>query len=209
MNSMTGEQLELLAASSAPEQQAVSGGGLLGLILDEIAFLDFLSNEWIIPPTGYLLLGTQQACGANLCNSSAVGIWFDVQLLPDCIVMAWRDGAWVEKSLRNLTANDTFVSWGGPLPAFSVDHFRVSSDAAKTKLLALARNFGDMEIPSQPFKVGAFSPLVPPKDAPQNTALGYLLTTGMRCEVLRQWLHSQSPQLIHGLNYFATSFAQV
>lgn len=166
MNSMTGEQLELLAASSAPEQQAVSGGGLLGLILDEIAFLDFLSNEWIIPPTGYLLLGTQQACGANLCNSSAVGIWFDVQLLPDCIVMAWRDGAWVEKSLRNLTANDTFVSWGGPLPAFSVDHFRVSSDAAKTKLLALARNFGDMEIPSQPFKVGAFSPLVPPKDAP-------------------------------------------
>ncbi len=166
MNPMTGEQLELPVLTSTPEQQAVSGGRLLGLILDEIAFLDFLSNEWIIPPTGYLLLGTQQACGANLCNSSAVGIWFDVQLLPDCIVMAWRDGAWVEKSLRNLTANDTFVSWGGPLPAFSVDHFRVSSDAAKTKLLALARNFGDMEIPSQPFKVGAFSPLVPPKDAP-------------------------------------------
>ena len=166
MNPMTGEQLELPVLTSTPEQQAVSGGRLLGLILDEIAFLDFLNSEWIIPPTGYLLLGTQQACGADPYNSSAVGIWFDIQLLPDGIAMAWRDGEWVETSLRNLTTNDTVVSWGGPLPAFSVDHFRVSSDAAKTKLLALARNFRDMEIPSQPFKVGAFSQLMPPEDAP-------------------------------------------
>ncbi len=164
MTAMSGDQLELLA--SAPEQRAVSGVRLLGIILDQTAFLHFLSSEWMIPPTGYLLLGTRQACGNDPSDSSAVGIWFDAQILPDNTVMAWRDGAWAETTLRNLSANDTVVSWGGPLPAFAVNHFCVSSDTTRAKLLALARNFADMEIPSQPFKVGALSQVAPPCEAP-------------------------------------------
>ncbi len=168
MTSMPGGQLELLASAPAPEQQAAGGVRLLGLILDQEAFLQFLSSEWIIPPAGHLLLGTQQACGSDSSNSSSVGIWFDAQSLPDNTVKVWRDGAWTESTLRGLRANDTVVSWDGPLPAFAVDHFSVSSAAVKTKLLAMARNFADMEVPSQPFKVGAFSQVAPPKSTPQE-----------------------------------------
>lgn len=166
MTAMSGNQLELLASAPAPEQRGASGVNLLGVILDQTAFLDFLSSEWMIPPTGYVLLGTRQACGTDPSNSSAVGIWFDAQILPDNTVMVWRNGAWAETTLRGLRASDTVVSWSGPLPAFAVDHFSVSSEATRAKLLALARNFADMEIPSQPFEVGALSQVAPPEEAP-------------------------------------------
>jgi hypothetical protein len=159
-------QLELLASARPLEQQDASGRKLLGLILDETAFFDFLSSEWVIPSAGYLLLGTQKACGANPSNSSAVGIWFDAQLLPDDTVMVWRDGAWAETTLCGLRASDNVLSWSGPLPAFAVAHFCVSSESTRAKLLALARNFADMEIPPQPFKVGELSQVAPPEDAP-------------------------------------------
>jgi alkylated DNA repair dioxygenase AlkB len=170
MTSTSGEQLALLASAPAPEQQVASGVSLLGLTLDQTAFLHFLSSEWMIPSTGYLLLGTRQACGIDLSNSSAVGIWFDVQILPDNTVMVWRDEAWAETTLRGLKTSDTVVSWSGPLPAFAVDHFSVGSEATKAKLLALARNFADMEIPSQPFEVGALLQVAPPEQAPPGTS---------------------------------------
>ncbi|MGW8304695.1 MAG: alpha-ketoglutarate-dependent dioxygenase AlkB [Achromobacter pulmonis] len=167
---MSGDQLELLASASAAEQHLASGARLLGLTLDQTAFLHFLSSEWIVPPTGYLLLGTQQACGSGPSNSSFVGIWFDTQILPDNTVMVWRDGTWAETTLRGLRASDTVVSWSGPLPAFAVDHFSVSSEATKAKLLAMARNFADMDVPSQPFKVGVLSQIAPPEGVPPRNS---------------------------------------
>lgn len=163
---MTDDQLELLASAPPPDQKNASGQRLLGLILDEAAFFNFLGNEWLTPSPGYLLLGVRQACGANPSKSSPVEIWFDVQMLPDSTIRVWRDGAWAESTLCGLTVSDNFVSWSGPLPTFAVDHFCVSSEATKVKLLALARNFADMEVPSQPFKVRMLSQVAPPEEAP-------------------------------------------
>lgn len=164
MSATSGDQLELLAP--APDQQGPSDVNLLGLVLDQTAFLQFLSSEWLVPSTGKILLGIKQACGSASAASSSVAVWFDAHILPDYTVMVWRDGRWAETTLREVQTTDSLVSWSGPLPAFAVDHFSVSSDAARTKLLALARNFADMEAPSQPFEVGSISQVEPPLEAP-------------------------------------------
>ncbi|MEB5967367.1 alpha-ketoglutarate-dependent dioxygenase AlkB [Comamonas testosteroni] len=168
---MSGDQLELIASIPAPKQQALRVVRLLGLILDQMAFLHFLSNEWIVPPSGNLLLGTKHACGVATNSSSAVGIWFDTQFLPDNPIQVWRDGAWAQTTLHSVRESDSVVSWDGPLPAFAVNNFRVSSDGIKAKLLALARNFADMDIPTQPFIVGTFSHVTPPPKAPPTNSL--------------------------------------
>lgn len=168
MSATSGDQLDLLEPAS--EQLRPKGTSLLGLVLDQDAFLQFLSSEWLVQSSGQMVLGTELACGTLSPDAAGVAVWFDAEALPDYTVMAWRDGQWCETTLRGVRSADTIVAWSGPLPAFAVDHFHVGTDAVRSKLLALARNFADIEVPTQPFEVGSLSQVAPPREAPPGNS---------------------------------------
>lgn len=165
MSLTSGPQLDLLA-SPAPKNDSF-GVGLVGLALDQNAFFQFLTHEWLHPSRGGgLLLGTGGVCKYDAQTAPVIAVWFRVQSLPNLVVFVWRGGAWVESTLREIKTDDLIVSWTGPLPAFAVDHYVVESEAVKIQLLALARNFDDMDVPTQPIQVGFLSHAISPEDAP-------------------------------------------
>lgn len=143
---------------------------MLGLVIDQEEFLQFLSEEWLHPKrTSWLLLGTSDACAEQTPGDNSVAVWFDVQKLPNAPVVAWRKGAWCETTSKNFQRDDLLVAWNGPLPLFAVDHFEVNSESTRMQALALARNFADMTIPSQPMRVGKVYHVRPPHEWPGDS----------------------------------------
>ena len=165
MSTSSNIQLELLG--TAKGQFHLRKTALLGVALDQEGFLQFLSEEWLHPTAAtWLVLGTLNACAERTSRDADLAIWFDVQKLPDAIVMAWRKGNWCETTAKNLDRDDMLVAWSGPLPLFAVDHFEVNSESAKARLLALVRNFADMTLPRQPITVGQISCISAPNELP-------------------------------------------
>ena len=165
MISPSGHQLEI--PGTAALQPSPENTGLLGIVLDEQAFLRFLSAEWLFPASGRtLLLGVGQACTVSAAHGGNASIWFDLHNLPDTTVMAWSVGEWRETTVANIRASDAFVAWTGPLPLFAVDHVEASSKSALVQLFALARSFADMTVPDIPAFVSDARPSVSPADVP-------------------------------------------
>ena len=165
MSSSSGDQLEIPGTAVLP--RSPSERGLLGIALDQQAFLGFLNAEWLFPPSGgALLLGVGQACTTHPSLGVGASIWFDSQSLPDTTVMAWRAREWRETKLRGLEPDDAFVAWTGPLPLFAVHHVEAASESALDELFVLARNFADMTVPELPTVLNDAKPSLAPAGAP-------------------------------------------
>lgn len=168
MNTPSSIQLELIGTAS--RQPHPSRIGVFGVVLDQQEFLQFLSEEWLHPSSlNWLVLGTSDACAVRTPHDAAVAIWFDVQKLPDATVLVWRKGTWCEKNSRSLQRDDGLVAWSGPLPLFAVDHFEVKSESIRVQILALARNFTDMTMPTQSIAVREISYVAPPIQLPPGS----------------------------------------
>lgn len=169
MTSAASAQLDLLGSNVQPLHPRKSS--VLGVAVDTQGFLQFLSEEWLHPKEmNWLVLGTTAVSAERTQRESAVTIWFDVQKLPDTTVMSWGNGKWSETTLRNLKRDDGLLAWSGPLPLFAVDHFEVNSESARAQHLALARNFADITMPTQPVNVGEGFYVASPSELPSNLA---------------------------------------
>lgn len=123
--------------------------------LDHRTWMRFLSEEWLFPKSSSgILLGVNKPCDESVPSDFiAVSVCFDLGKLPNSNVMVWREGSWVNISLRGLEHTDEAVIWNGPLPLFAVDCFRVATPENRAHLLGQVRLFADMELPSQPVEV--------------------------------------------------------
>ncbi len=155
MNTHFATQLDFLEDLSADASASPSNLQLI-IELDQRTWMKFLSEEWLFPDdTGRTLLGVNCAIKKFLSTDlKRVEVSFDLEKLPASKVMVWRDAKWSSTTLNELVRTDTVVAWDGPLPLFAVDHFTVDSLQTKAHLLAMVRNFADIEVPSQAIEVG-------------------------------------------------------
>ncbi|ATE76876.1 alpha-ketoglutarate-dependent dioxygenase AlkB [Pseudomonas frederiksbergensis] len=149
-------QLDFLE-NSVPKTTESQAQKSLVIELDHRTWLRFLSEEWFFPSSVEgALLGLGGACESDISpRLMRVGVWFDPAKLPNLEVFAWRDGAWMLTFLDEIRPSDKAILWSGPLPLFAVDHFTVLSNDTRAHLLAMVRNYGDIETPPQPVDVMA------------------------------------------------------
>lgn len=166
-----GNQLELLG-NPASEANGRQDRPWLVIELDHRAWMRFLSEEWLFPDdAGRVLLGLGHACGSRVApDLMAVGVWFDQAKLPTTSVMVWRGESWMAVPLGDLAQSDTVISWEGPLPLFAVDHFTVDTSQTRAHLLAMARNFADIEPPSQAVVVAPINKVAVPGGSTPSTS---------------------------------------
>lgn len=153
-------QMDLLSDSPNRRSKSVPGK-LLAVEVDHWKLMAFLNEEWLFPEEAEgILLGVEVVCEAYISQKyKTVCIWFDKEMLPDIGIMALREKAWVSTSLHNICPLDIAILWNGPIPLFAVDHFSVSSDETRAHLLAQLRNFADIQVPEQHFKIEQSSKL--------------------------------------------------
>lgn len=206
MNSSPNNELDLFDNAKAVLSNH-PGHVSLVLELEHRAWLRFLSDEWLIDSeAGQILLGVNHAYGeAVAAERMSVGVWFDREKLPAEDVLVWRETAWKKLPLSQISASDTVVIWLGPLPLSAAARFTVKSNETRSHLLAMARNFGDMEFPTQPVEVAVLqrtkAPVVertePGKHPPKNwdalrgagaMALWAVPAIGPWLDVLCEWL---------------------
>lgn len=133
---------------------------LLGIMLDHRSWMRFLIEEWLAPnDAGQITLGVNSVIESPYAPElTKVAVWFDQNKLPALDMEYWERDGW-QKS-PPAARSGAAVSWHGPLPLFAVAHFTVESPEIRAHLLAMVRNFADIEIPPQPIKVGA-APAIP------------------------------------------------
>lgn len=175
MSADAGNQLDLLGApalETTPKSGVSDSRPLLGIALETSDFLQFLSSEWLFPDgRGRLLLGVGRACTARgVVTPTTIAVWFDPSALPNADVRSWKAGEWTTDSLINGRVDGEVIGWDGPLPAFAVSHYEVSSTSVRSHLLAMLHGFADIELPPQPILAGAIAVCSPPTDDPQNSS---------------------------------------
>ncbi|UEP38284.1 alpha-ketoglutarate-dependent dioxygenase AlkB [Burkholderia ambifaria] len=90
-------------------------------------------------------------------------VWIDPTQLPVWPVAIFGNGQWREALLDSIVVGDTEVRWPGPIPLSAVTAFSVSTDKERARLLAMAKGFSNVELPSQPIEIRtpAFNSPVP------------------------------------------------
>lgn len=154
MTSSADPQLDLLGQAELTGGQR-SAGASLGLLLDQRAWLTFLSAEWMLPEHGHqIVLGLNRVFRGPIEDGPRVAVWFDPRKLPAVNVLVHVDSGWVTRKLQDVAATAVeAIAWNGPLPLFAVDRFSVGSSNEKSHLLAMAQGFADVELPAMPFEV--------------------------------------------------------
>lgn len=170
MNLPSDPQLDLLGRPD-PQEAGHAGVRSLGLILNQRAWLQFLSSEWVFPEQGkQILLGINSLFGERpRDDETMVAIWFDRAKLPPVTVLARCVGQWIACPLRELSTEHRTIAWNGPLPLFAVERFSVATSEDKAHLLAMAASFQDMEVPEQPINVETIDIESAPKEHPVLT----------------------------------------
>lgn len=206
------DQLDLLASPSDTSHGGRGGEHVrFAIALHHRQWLRFLSEEWLFPGSGgWLVLGVDRPVGESAEQElMTVAVWFDPAKLPAIEVLALQDESWSARSLTE--ANGALaVAWGGPLPLFAVERFSVTSKDARAHLMAMARNFSDMELPPQPIAVEPVRiisvPAPPVADAANDSvtagwdrrrgaaamALWAAPTIGPWLDVLRCWIDNSN-----------------
>lgn len=124
----------------------------LGLLLDQREWLELLADEWwLASATDRIVrLGVNTPLRLPFPQDrSAVTAWIDPGRLPPIDVFTFRGGQWVEISLRDITAADQEIAWPGPIPLFAVSTFSVATTTDRARVLAMAKGFSNLEVPSQ------------------------------------------------------------
>jgi len=149
------DQLDLLTGSAgAPHGRSEDMRVRLAIALSHRQWLRFLSEEWLFPDTGgWLVLGLDSPINASADQGiMTIAAWFDPAKLPSVEVPVRQDGTWSTRSLAGIDGVDA-IAWDGPLPLFAVERFTIGDKDARAHLMAMARNFADMELPIQPIAV--------------------------------------------------------
>ncbi|WP_413707141.1 alpha-ketoglutarate-dependent dioxygenase AlkB [Ralstonia sp. Ralssp110] len=128
----------------------------LAVVLDSRDWLRFLADEWWSAQTDFegITLGVDAACdevdrGKRI---SVVG-WIDPVSLPPLVVPIYRGGEWVDGPVQSVGANDLAIRWPGPIPLAAVSRFTVAAAEDRARILAMAKGFSNVNIPSQPIEV--------------------------------------------------------
>ncbi|MFG0461179.1 alpha-ketoglutarate-dependent dioxygenase AlkB [Pseudomonas sp. yb_1] len=172
MKSYPGTQLDFLD-NPAQKERSLQDRAQVVIELDHRAWMRFLIDEWLFPDgSGKILLGVERACESYIPpDLMTVAVWFDQAKLPPINITVWRRGAWSTVALSDIGPNDTVISWDAPLPLFAVDHFTVQTSETRAHLLAMVRNFADIDPPSQSVEVRQVDKVVvPPGGSPLSSS---------------------------------------
>ncbi|MBJ9752100.1 alpha-ketoglutarate-dependent dioxygenase AlkB [Burkholderia cepacia] len=168
MTRETATQMDWLSPNGEADCSRGVAGGVaprLVLALDNRDWLRFLVDEWWptrVDASG-VSLGVEAACGEPARTSVAVMVSIDPTKLPAWPVAIYGNGQWRHAPLDSIVVSDTEVCWPGPIPLSAVTSFSVSTEKERARLLAMAKGFSNVELPSQPIeiKTSAFNPPAP------------------------------------------------
>lgn len=146
----------------------------LSFVLDSRDWLRFVADEWWPTPFDAegLSLGVDVVCdelkrGARI----SVIVWIDSSRLPSLPVAIYRDGQWIDAPAHSVTGADQEVFWPGPIHLSAVTSFSVSTETDRARLVAMAKGFSNVEMPTQPVEVKSITPIAPALGRPILTAL--------------------------------------
>jgi alkylated DNA repair dioxygenase AlkB len=132
----------------------------LAFTLDHALWLRFLADDWLpLSDKNFFRVGVGAPFGVKLpADRIEVTVWIDANQLPAIDIFSYRNNKWKKMPLRKVTNLDQEIAWPGPIPLFSVVEFSVRSDDALTRLIAMAKGFGNVGLPEQPITIQ--SPIV-------------------------------------------------
>ena len=131
----------------------------LGLDTDHRRLLEALQDGWLRPEasTAGWLLGVQAyapalpnaSCATPAKHAIRARMKLDVEKLPNVDVLVRRDGDWVSVALDAGVSERTPLFWLGALPTFAICELSVTTDEERARLLGLARQFANVELPDR------------------------------------------------------------
>ncbi|MBD8657770.1 alpha-ketoglutarate-dependent dioxygenase AlkB [Oxalobacteraceae sp. CFBP 13730] len=119
----------------------------LSLVLDHRQWLNLLADEWwpAKAERTLLRLGTSKPISRQPQDEKIKVIaWINALLLPKILVNIRNGETWRESTVNDLSPFDTEILWPGPVPLFSIDHFTVDSEEQRSRIIGLARSFGNL-----------------------------------------------------------------
>lgn len=129
----------------------------LVLSLDHRVWLAFLAEEWLCVESS----GAAVRLGVNRCFDEPVLedrihviAWIDPNKLPDIDVLVFRVNHWSATALSSVTYFDDAIVWPGPIPLDAIESFTVKSQSDRTRIIAMAKGFANIELPEQPIHIG-------------------------------------------------------
>ena len=128
----------------------------LAVVLDRWDWFRFLADEWW--PTQADVDGLTLGVSAvwdeedRRKRHPVIG-WIDPMDLPPMVVSIYRGGEWVDGPVQSVGAGDLAVRWPGPIPLTAVSKFTVPTAEDRTRLLAMATGFSNVDIPPQPIEI--------------------------------------------------------
>lgn len=158
MNDLFSQQELPVPSNHEGGRPRVSMGAVrLALSLDHRAWLAFLAEEWWCDQgaEAALRFGVNRRLGEPMSDERiSVLVWIDPGRLPDIDVLVCRASHWSIAALSSVTSIDDEVVWAAPVPLDAVESFVVESSSDRTRIIAMAKGFANIELPRQPIHIG-------------------------------------------------------
>lgn len=169
-------ELPVPSDQNGVRSHASMGAVRLALTLDHRSWLTFLAEEWLCGQSddATVRLGVNKGFDEPLLDGRIrVIAWIDPGRLPDIDVLVCRAGRWSMTALGSVTSDDEGVAWPAPVPLDAVASFSVASSSDRTRLIAMAQGFANIEMPNHSFDVGHVDRLTwaPPEQVPLTRLL--------------------------------------